>query len=877
MTQERVQSRLLFLAAFFLICYALALTIAPAVRARSYQVDYPWMHWIGLTIWLLLVYLAHRQLARKLPTSDPYLLPLGVLLSGWGLLTIWRLEPSFGIRQSLWMCLATCILILGSRLPANLNFLREYKYIWLTGGLLLTALTIVFGTNPLGSGPRLWLGCCGVYFQPSEPLKFLLIVYLSAFLADRQVFLNRRQGGRLPLLPLLAPTILMCGLAMLLLLVQRDLGTATIFLLLYTVMIYLGTNRQGILAIGVLSILLAGVIGYALFDVVQLRIDAWINPWLDPSGRSYQIVQSLLAVANGGLLGRGPGMGSPRLVPVALSDFIFSAIVEETGLVGALGLIMALGMFAERGLRAALRAPNSFRRFLAAGITAHLVSQSILIIGGNLRTLPLTGVTLPFVSYGGSSLVTTYLSLLILLMISSVPEEERPAPISSLRPYRLLSVFLTIGLASLAIAAGWWAIFRGPDLLTRTDNPRRAIDERFVKRGSLLAANGDVLAESLGQPGSFQRSYTDPSLGSILGYSHPVYGQAGLEASLDPYLRGTQGNAALVVWWNHLLYGQPPPGLNVRTTLNRSLQQIADQLLLGHRGALILLNAESGEILAMASHPTFDPNRLNEDWQALVADPAAPLLNRTVQGLYPAGTSLGPFLWEAALDKGSLPSKPAQLSRMVTGSLQSCTVFPGESVTWEQAVGSGCPGALAELGTFLGAENLLDLYQNLGFYTPPQLRLPAASDQPPSQLNDPAEAALGLEGPRLNPLQAALGAATLSADGKLPPPSLSLAVQSPQSGWEVLPSLESSRPVFPAAIAREAALALAVPNQPFWQSLGSTFPAPENPDTAYTWFMGGTLPDWQGTHFSLVVVIEEPDPELVQTIGQSMLSAAIQP
>ncbi len=835
------------------------------------------MHWVGLTIWLLLVYLAHRQLVRRLPESDPYLLPLGVLLSGWGLLTIWRLEPSFGARQSLWLCLATILLMVGLRLPANLNFLREYKYIWLTGGLLLTALTIVFGTNPLGSGPRLWLGCCGVYFQPSEPLKFLLIVYLAAFLADRQVFLTKRQGVHLPLLPLLAPTIVMSGLALLLLVVQRDLGTATIFMLLYTVMIYLGTNRQGILVIGVLSILLAGVIGYALFDVVQLRIDAWINPWLDPSGRSYQIVQSLLAVANGGLLGRGPGMGSPRLVPVALSDFIFSAMVEEAGLVGALGLILALGMLAERGLRAALRAPNGFRRFLAAGITVHLVFQSILIIGGNLRTLPLTGVTLPFVSYGGSSLVTTYLSLLILLMVSHVAEEEHPAPISSLRPYRLLSIFLSMGLASLALAAGWWTIFRGPDLLTRTDNPRRAINERFVKRGSLLAANGDVLAESLGSPGSYQRRYTDPSLGSILGYSHPVYGQAGLEASLDPYLRGTQGNPALVVWWNHLLYGQPPPGLNVRTTLNLSLQQFADQLLMGHQGALVLLNAESGEVLVMASHPTFDPNHLDENWQSLVSDPAAPLLNRAVQGLYPAGSSLGPFLWEAFLDKGSLPSAPAQLSHMVAGSLQSCTIFPGASVSWEQAVGSGCPGALAELGTFLGSESLLDLYQNLGFYTPPQMRLPAASDQPPNQFNDPAEAALGLAGPMLSPLQVALGAATLSADGKLPSPSLSLAVQIPQAGWEVLPNLQASRPVFPAEIARQAALSLAVPNQPFWQSLGSTFPSPENPDAAYTWFMGGTLPDWQGTHFSLVVVIEESNPELAQTIGQSMLSAAVQP
>ncbi|MBU4224496.1 MAG: FtsW/RodA/SpoVE family cell cycle protein, partial [Chloroflexi bacterium] len=407
---SQIQSRLLKLAALFLFLYSLILTLAPAARERSWAVDYRWSHWLGFVIWAGLMALTHYQLRRRLPDSDPYLLPLAALLSGWGLLTVWRLDSSLGVRQALWLIVSSGVLILGLRLPADLRFLRRYKYLWLTGGLLLTALTLVFGSNPLGGGPRLWLGCCGVYFQPSEPLKLLLVVYLAAYLADRfhvgtfsrmNVSTFKRANVQ-TYLPLLLPTLIMTGLALLLLLVQRDLGTASIFIFLYTILLYLASGKKRVLLISLVGLGLAGIAGYFFFDVVRLRVDAWLNPWLDPSGRSYQIVQSLMAIANGGMIGRGPGMGSPGLVPISISDFIFSAISEETGLLGTIGLFALLGLFTAHGMRAALRAPDSFRRLLAAGLTVYLGAQSVLIIGGNLRLLPLTGVTLPFVSYGGS-------------------------------------------------------------------------------------------------------------------------------------------------------------------------------------------------------------------------------------------------------------------------------------------------------------------------------------------------------------------------------------------------------------------------------------------------------------------------------------------
>ncbi|MBT3391684.1 MAG: FtsW/RodA/SpoVE family cell cycle protein [Chloroflexi bacterium] len=664
---DKTQRRLFVLAALFVGFYALALTLSPAARARAWDVDYRIGHWLGYAIWLVGFALAMRETPRRLPKSDPLLLPLIALLSGWGLLTIWRLTFTYGLRQTIWLAVALGALIAGLRLKNLLDVLQHYKYIWLTSGLILTALTLFFGTNPLGYGPRLWLGCCGVYLQPSEPLKLLLIVYLAAYLADNRLKVGKLKVESSPpnLQPstfnILTPTLIMTGLALLLLIVQRDLGTASLFIFIYSVMIFLATGWRWIPVLSTLGLGFAGVAGYLLFDVVRLRVDAWINPWLDPSGRSYQIVQSLIAVANGGLFGRGPGMGNPSVVPVAHSDFVFAAIAEETGLLGTLGLFVLLGLIVQRGLRIARTASDPFRHYLAAGLTAYIAAQGILIIGGNLRLLPLTGVTLPFVSYGGSSLLTSFIALLILLHISVPVEGYRMKVESSPSTFNLqLSTLLFSAIAAAALVNGWWGFVRGPDLLTRTDNPRRAIADLTVPRGALLDRNNTPLVETDGQAGGYARRVHTPELGSLLGYSHPVYGQAGLEATLDPYLRGQTGNDPLTIWWHHLLYGAPPPGLDIRLTLDLNLQNTADELLGDHSGALILLDAQNGDILALASHPGYDPNQLDELWDALIEDERAPLLNRATQGSYPTG-NLGLVLFPEGLPAAWLEYVPLRL------------------------------------------------------------------------------------------------------------------------------------------------------------------------------------------------------------------------
>jgi cell division protein FtsW (lipid II flippase) len=887
--KDRIQGRLLNLAALFLFLFSLALTFSPAVRWRSWEVDYRWDHWIGYAVWLSVFIVAHVQTTRRLPDRDPYLLPIGALLSGWGLLTIWRLFPAFGYRQTAWLLIVGIVLILVLKLTSDLSVLKRYKYLWLTGGLILTALTLLIGANPAGDGfPRLWLGFFGLYFQPSEPLKLLLIIYLAAYLA------GGNKTGAAPvmqisksLLPLLAPTLIMTSLALLLLVFQRDLGTATIFLFIYATVIYVASGRKVILFLAAVLVFLAGVMGYSLFDVVRIRVDAWINPWLDPLGGSYQIIQSLISIANGGLIGRGPGLGSPSLVPVPHSDFIFSAIAEETGLAGTIALLSAIGLLAGRGIITALQAPDNYRRFLAAGITTHLVAQSILIIGGNLRLLPLTVVTLPFVSYGGSSLLTSFLSLVILLHISSRGEEET-APLRDQRPYLHIGMFLAAGLIAAALVSGWWAVFRSPDLLVRADNPRRAISDRFVPRGALLDRNEAPLSVTQGNLGSYSRASHYPPLGLVTGYTHPVYGQTGLEASLDRYLRGLQGAPDTLLWWNQLLYGQPSPGLNIRTTLDLDLQTEADRLLEGRTGAATLLNARTGNIWVMASHPNFDPNHLQETWPELLGDERAPLLNRVTQGLYQPGPALGPLLLAGAIEAGLqdsyLPPVPGSLSYPFEGgqSLTTCAFDP-ISPTWGAVIQAGCPRPVIILGQALynspdlrdrfGGLPLTGILEIFGLYSSPAVRLPVAGSALPPEPIDLTQVPLTQTDLLVSPLQMALAAAALTSDGMIPAPRLVLAYQSPDDGWVSLAASSVPRSAITASAAQTTVETLAVSGTPLWQALAVT---PGGAGDDITWFLGGTLPGYGGVPLSIVILLEENNPPLAEEIGQSLLHKAIQ-
>jgi cell division protein FtsW (lipid II flippase) len=861
-----IQGLLISLVALFLGLYATALTISPAIRFQTGDYSFRWEQWLGYIVWLGVFIAIQFQTKKHLPKADPFLIPVVAAVSGIGLLTIWRLMPTFGARQTLWLAIAAAVLIAGLQIPSHLAFLRRYKYLWLTSGLFLTALTLSFGTNPgIATGPRLWLGCCGVYFQPSEPLKLLLIVYLAAYLADRLPLTNK-------LLPLLVPTLIMTGFTLLLLIAQRDLGTATIFLYLYTTILYVATGRKRIVLVSLLILILSGTVGYLTIDIVRVRVETWINPWLDPSGNSYQIIQSLIAVANGGLLGRGPGLGSPSFVPIHHSDFIFVAIAEEMGLAGSLALLISFGLIISRGMIIALRSSDGFSRYLAAGLTAYLVGQSVLIIGGNLRMLPLTGVTLPFVAYGGSSLLTAFISLLILLHISH-HAETKPILLNNWQPYLRLSIILFTALVILSLFAGWWAYFQSKNLLARTDNPRRALSDRYVLRGSILDRHHTPLVTTSGAPGSYLREYLHPAFTPIVGYSHAVYGQTGLEAALDGYLRGLEGNPEESVWWNNLLYGQPPSGLDIRLSVDINLQYLVHDLLADKVAALVLLNASNGEVLALASYPTFYPNKLDELWAELITDPRSPLLNRATQGRYPPGNALGPLLLAAAYSAEGLPTLPEPLSYEYENYSLDCAILPIQP-SWGNSISGGCPAAQLALGQYLGVDELLPYLVALGLDEQVPFELTTTRPSVPHTLTNPEGVYLGLADLQFSPLHMAQAVATLSSGGIRSVPQLAMAYKTPDLVWFKISAPQEPVRILDEEVVAAAASSIAVVDQSIWQSVAVV---PTGFTSEVTWYLAGTLPGWDGKPLTLVLLLEENNPLEAKLIGRSILKAAITP
>jgi len=414
-----IERGLLVAAGLFLLVNTLALTL---VRQQPFPDG-----WAHFGIWVLCAVLGSAFLNRTLPRRDPLLFPLAMFMSGWGLVLIHRLAPAFADRQMLWLAISTAALIAAAGLPGLLRLMRHYRYTILVFGLALLVFTILLGTNPSGQAgaPALWLGLGSLYFQPSEALKIILVAFLASYLAEQYPAL-RAEGHeigarRLPLTPrIFGPILLMWGLSVVVLVWQRDLGTAVLFFFVFMMLLYVASGYRRLLIAGSLLIVIAALAAYNLFDVVRLRVDIWLYPWAEADGRAYQIVQSLMAFASGGVFGQGIGQGSATYIPVVHSDFIFAALAEEWGLLGVIATLAAIAAFVARGMRIAiLQNGRPFHTLLTVGLATLYATQCLLIIGGVLKLIPLTGVTLPFFSYGGSSLLVNFVMVGLLLRLSA--------------------------------------------------------------------------------------------------------------------------------------------------------------------------------------------------------------------------------------------------------------------------------------------------------------------------------------------------------------------------------------------------------------------------------------------------------------------------
>ncbi len=361
--------------------------------------------------------------------GDQVLFPIVATLAGVGLLEIQRLNPVLQERGPGWanvaqrqvLFLALGLLLLWGMMVfvRRLDWLRRYKYTWGFLGLAMMAVTMVAGENV--NGARLWLNLGIVTVQPSELVKVLLVVFLAAYLDDYGDLIagSYRIGPlKLPPIPYLLPMIIMWVASLGIVVLQNDLGTALLFFGIFLVMIYVATGRLLYVVVGLSSFAVAVYVAYQLFDRIAVRVQNWINPWSDPLVAGFQQIQAEYSLAAGHIFGTGLGYGHPQYIPAVETDYIFAALGEELGLLGTIAILALYLLLVARGSLIALRAEGGFPQLLAVGLTTILALQTLIILAGTLRIIPLTGITLPFISAGGSSLLTNFIIVGLLLRIS---------------------------------------------------------------------------------------------------------------------------------------------------------------------------------------------------------------------------------------------------------------------------------------------------------------------------------------------------------------------------------------------------------------------------------------------------------------------------
>ena len=403
--------------------------------------------WVTVGVVIALSLGAHIAVQLRARFADPILLPVATLLTMLGLVMIYRLDVAAAQRaerndapvptpdvyaQLTWYAVATVLFVAVLVLVPDHRRLQRYTYTCGLAGLVLLVLPLVPGIGATINGATLWIRIGGQSFQPGEAAKILLTIFFAGYLVVKRdsLALVRRKvlGLGLPRARDLGPILIAWGISLGVLVFERDLGTSLLFFGLFVSMLYIATQRRSWIVIG--SVLFAGgaYLAYLLFSHVRLRVTVWLDPWSYADAEGYQIVQSLYGLANGGILGAGLGQGFPAFVPFANTDFIIAALGEELGLTGLIAIILLYGVLVERGLRTAVASRDGFGQLLAAGLSIVLALQVFVIVGGVTRLIPLTGLTTPFLSYGGSSLVANWVIVALLLRISDRARRPAAAP-----------------------------------------------------------------------------------------------------------------------------------------------------------------------------------------------------------------------------------------------------------------------------------------------------------------------------------------------------------------------------------------------------------------------------------------------------------------
>lgn len=551
-----------------------------------------------------------------------------------GFIFLYRLEPTNAFKQLLF---ATVAVIASIIIPILFKFYTksferfkyfDYVFIVLIFGLLL--LPTFYGSEHYGATNWVYIESFGgISFQPSEIVKLLFIFYLASSFSRAKKFTD-----------LIVPT-LVSFFAILVLVSQNDFGGSLMYFIIYLTLLYTTTSSEVLLGLALSALAVVSVIAYNFVYHVRVRVDVFLNPFQDPYGDGLQILQSLFAIGTNGPFGSGLTKGYPKYVPVVDSDFIFAGISEEFGSLFGLLLIVLIFILFMRGLKIAKEANRKNLILISLGIAVCLCFQSFLIIAGNIKLAPLTGVTLPLISYGGTSVFMSIIMIMILLRVDLVNMNtvEVYKPFKFVR--RNVNRIFFVNLILYIVLFGYlfrFVFYQSEHMISSAYNPRVAVVENDSIRGDILDKNHNVLATTVvNSDGSQTREYP---YGSIFAHTvGSIYnGKLGLE--LTNHFRLEKPSHELYQMTKSLLFNDDIYGNSIVTTLDAGLQEKVYNQLKGKKGAIVVEEAKTGKILAMSSYNDFDPDDYGEDFEKLTNDEInTPLINRATQGLYPPAST----------------------------------------------------------------------------------------------------------------------------------------------------------------------------------------------------------------------------------------------
>lgn len=697
-----------------------------------------------------------------------------------GFIMLARLSMAKANRQFMILAAGTIMVSVIPFIMKKWKALRKFAWVYGIAGVILLLVVLILAEN--SNGAKLAIELFGISFQPSEFVKISYVFFIAAMFEVRNDIKQVIKTG------------LLAAVHILILVASKDLGSALIFSLVFVFMVYAAAKKPVYLFGGLAMGAVASYIAYHFFAHVQTRVTAWIDPWSVIETKGYQIAQSLFAIGTGGWLGMGLNEGSPSQIPVVEEDFIFSAIAEELGgLVAICVILICLGCLLLI-MNIALQMRSNFYRYMALGLACEYGIQVFLTIGGAIKLIPSTGITLPFVSCGGSSLLSSLVTYGIIqgLYISetdklSLKEKKEEKTAGNRELY--LVMYLFIGL--FALMPSYLTYFLVRDSNEVINNPYNLRQENFSKkvvRGSILTADGEIIAETeIGEDGTETRVYPYANLFShVAGYSQS--GKDGLEKIYNFQLLTSD-----VPFYEKIANGfadVKDDGNQLITTLNYTLQKAASDALEGEKGAVVVMEPSTGKILAMVSKPDYNPNQIEAIWESLTDSTGdskqSYLLNRATQGLYPPGST---FKILTALEymreyPGAVDSFSYECngSYKYEGAVINC--YHGNAhgtISFATAFAKSCNGAFASIGPKLSAERFTSLCEGFLFNTDLPIALSYVSSQFKLESSAPAwevlQTVIGQGTVEVTPLHQAMIAATIANDGIMMKPYLADSVR----------------------------------------------------------------------------------------------------